>query len=146
MNSAKVLKHAVLGLVMFCIGFLLYPIGGKFWGVLLEYIAWPESRWGAEGSRFIGQALKPLAYFLLVAGISVFLTFISARLSIRYSYLVSSGALMSVTKQAWYAGAPFIWVAQNWKLEGFFFILLPPLLAMLTLQIGWLTRRSNGMR
>jgi hypothetical protein len=143
MTVAAVLKCTALGLVAFSIGFLLYPVGVQLWGVLLEYIAWPESRWGAEGSRLIGQGLQPLAYFLLVVGISASLAFTSARLAIRYSYVVSLGALSYFGVLAWFAQASVIAAAQSWVLEGCFFILLPPLLTMLLVRSGWLTRRSS---
>jgi len=136
----------VLALLAACVGFLLYPIGIQFWGFLLESIAWPESRWGAEGSRLIGQGLQSLAYFLLVAGVSASLAFMSARLSVRYSCAVSVGALIYFAVLTWYANAPVLAAARNWALEGVFFILLPPLLTLLTVRSGWLTRRSSTDR
>lgn len=146
MTGLKVARNAVFGLLAFCSGWLLYPLGGYLWGFLLQAIVGPESRWGAEGSRLIATFLQPFACFLVAAAVSAFLAYSSGRLAVAYSCLVSLGTLSYFGFLLWATHAPVTAAARSWAFEGLFYVALLPAGTMLLVRLGWLSRRSRADR
>ena len=144
MSALRVLLYAVAGLLAYCAGWLVYPLAVELWGFLLKTIAWPESRWGADGSRLVGEALRPAGDLVIVGAVSALLAVSSARLAVRFSLLIALGTLSYFSLLLWLAGAP-LWAANAWLLEGFFFVVLLPLVTAGLVRVGpWSRTRTTG--
>jgi hypothetical protein len=124
----------------------LFFAGVSLWGFLLSVIAWPESRWGAENSRLIGEALQPIAYGLVVVLVSFVLALLAKGSAVLYSLLMSLGTLVYFGVMTWLANSLPLVMAHARSLEILFFVLLLPLATILWGRVGWLTRRSTGSR
>ena len=106
-------------------------------------IAWPESRWGAENSRLIDEALQPIAYAIVVALVAFILALSAKGSATRYSLLMSFSNLAYFGYFIWIANSPLA-AMHALSLEIIFFILFPPAATALWVRARRLDQRSSA--
>ena len=145
MQVPRFALFTLFGLLAFVAGYQLFPAGSAMWGYLLETIAWPESRWGPERSRWIGEALRPLSYFVLTLIVSIILTMLAGSRAFTVSLFCSAGALTYFVLPVATGYIP-VGALRAFTIPLLACVILVPAFTFILVRAGWLTPRRTRTR
>jgi hypothetical protein len=113
------------------------------WSALLTWIAFPETRWGPEGTSLIAELCRLMAYAIIVAGGAFLIAYFARTSALRHAFIASIGAIAAFVVPYLVYGLPLSGLATFYR-EAIFFVGLFPILTLAWSRTSWLTAASSA--